>query len=244
HTLGQMIALAFSREAARGYIVGKSRKRPRDNLLQIGILADELGLMPECESQEIGKHQYLAVAMGACADTDGRDRDPVGYDPGNLGGYALQYDGEGACALERQRVFDQFARSVDRFTLDSVSAHSQQRLGTQTYMSHHRNLGRNYGLHDFSAICAAFYFNGLGPAFFYEPDSGFDRPFGSVLIRTKWHVADHQRPFDCTLHSSGCRDHLVQCNGQRAVISEHGVCETVSDQNQIEAGFVNQPGAG
>src|SRR5260370_21807126 len=111
--------------------------------------------MSKSKSHEVGKYQYLAVAVGARAYSDGWNRDPAGYDPGNLGRYAFQHNGKRPGTFERDGVFYQLARSFHRLTLDWITPHSQHRLRRKPDVSHHRHFSLCYCLDYMNAVGSA-----------------------------------------------------------------------------------------
>src|SRR5438132_6808275 len=63
---------------------------------EVGVAADELRGEVVVEAEEIVEDQHLPVAVRAGADADGRRGDALGDHRRQLGGAALQHDGEAA----------------------------------------------------------------------------------------------------------------------------------------------------
>ena len=80
-----------------------------DGLAHLGKLADHLGLEAAGgHGEHVLDHEDLAVGAGACADADGEGRGELLCDVGaQVGGHALEDDGEGAGLLEREGVGDE-----------------------------------------------------------------------------------------------------------------------------------------
>jgi hypothetical protein len=200
--------------------------------------------VPEGETDRVGEDQYLAVAFDARSDADSRDMNALGDDPRDLCWDALEHQGKNAGLFEFESIFDQFARSFHCFALDLVTAHPQDGLGCESDVSHERNLGIDNGFCEVASPSASFDFDGIRAAFLDEANSGLDCAPGAVFVMTERHVADYQGAMGASADGSCRGDHLVEGDWKRRVIPESGLGKTIAYEDDVEAGFVCEPGAG
>ena len=67
----QVVALSVSGEAARVNVISISLERIRNNRLYVRILAHKFCRVPERQTDEIAKDEYLTIAVRACAYANG-----------------------------------------------------------------------------------------------------------------------------------------------------------------------------
>ena len=88
---------------------------------------------------------------------------------------------------------------------------------------------------------APFELDGLAARFLQDAAGVFDRPVRAEVKTRERHVDDHQRVLDRAADHFGVVDHLVERDGQRAVVALDDHRHAVADENALDAGRIDQP---
>ena len=184
--------------------------------------------------------QDLAVGGWSCTDPDRRDVELGGDGLAERVGDALEDDGEATGLLEAQRVSSDGVRRIDRTALHLETAHRSDRLGRQAQVAHHWNLSVDDRSHSGDPVGTALELDRIGPG----PDQHrgrFDRLDRRQVVAHPRQVADDHRRRLRSRHRSRVVRHHVDADLERVVVAEDHVGHRVTDQDEVDAGRVEQP---
>jgi hypothetical protein len=68
------------------------------------------------------------------------------------------------------------------------------------------------------------------------------RLFDADLIREERHVGDDERPLGAACHGARVVDHRVERDGQRGLMPKNDRCERIADEDDVDAGAIEQAG--
>ena len=95
-----------------------------------------------------------------------------------------------------------------------------------------------------SSTRGAFDLDGFGAGFLDEAD-GVGKAFSDgAVIAAEGHVGDDESAANGAANGAGVVQHLVHGDGEGVVVAEDDHGERVADQQEIDAGFVDEAGAG
>ena len=126
--------------------------------------------------------------------------------------------------------------------LHVVAAELVHALRPQAAVGHHGDAGRHERGDRLGLLDAAFELHRLAARFLEDAAGVFDRLVRAQVKARKRHVDDHQRVLDRAADHLGVVDHLVERDGQRAVVALDDHRHAVADQDALDAGRVDQPG--
>ena len=175
--------------------------------------------------------------MRAGADADGRDGELLGHLCGHRRRHQLEHHRERAGILDGVGVVEQL-RSARAAALDDVAAEAVLALRGEADVPHHRDAGLHDAADLLLAAHTAFQLHRVRTGLLHEPDGGVQRFLRTVLVRTERQVGHHQRTLGRADHGPGERDELVDGDGQRGVVAEHGVAGGVADEQEVDSGTV------
>ncbi len=133
---------------------------------------------------------------------------------------------------------------AQRLALHLVATHGVHRLRRKTNVSHDLDFGIDQALNQVSTLLAAFDFYRLGSTIFHEADRVTQAVAHAHVVRRIGHVGDQES----VLHSAAYRAHVVKhlLHGDRqgVLVAQHDHAQRVAHQDDVDAGFVDQPCAG
>ena len=205
-----------------------------------GKLAEKLRFETLCQAHGVGIDQYLAVAVAASANTDGRHAEQIRHLLGHRGRYLLQHHGEAARLLQRLGVGDELRGLHLAACAHTVASQFVDALRGEPEVAHDGDSRVDDTLDGGRDFLAAFEFHGIDARLTDQPDGVAHAFLRRDLITAKRHVADHQRPLATSCHAARIDDHLVQGDGEGGVVALHHVGGRVADQNAVNARLVYQ----
>src|ERR1039458_8757176 len=242
--LGQVIGLGVGRITPGLHVVLESNHGIADHGCQVGIATDELGWRRKRQSQQIVEDQNLPIALGAGADTDGRDLQLARDHAGDLARDAFENDTTGASALQGDRVVHQLLDGLQGLALDLVSTHGVQRLRRKSDVADHGNLRLDHAFDQAGALLAALDLHRLGARLLDKASSVTQSVALCDMDRSERHVGHQKCPFDAAPYRTRVVQHLLHSNRQGIFIAQHHHAERVADQDHVNAGLIHQPRAG
>src|SRR5262245_28073373 len=189
-------------------------------------------------------HEHLAVTMRARADANGRNGQPLGDLLGQVLWNAFQHHRERATILYRQSIAHDCFPLVLVLTLNLIAAEPMNRLRGEANVSHDRDANLDDGLDRTWHRSTALEFHPLGTALLEEPPGIPDRLLPTYLIGEKRHVPDHQSTLATARNRSRVVDHLLHRNRQGIRLALKDAANRVADQEDINAGLVQNPRKG
>ena len=140
------------------------------------------------------KHQHLAIAIGARADSDGGNSQAASDNGGEFARDSFQDDGESSRFLQSLGIRQKFVGGIEGSALHSVAPQGVNGLRRQADMPHHGDLR----FHEFSdqpgAFPSAFKFYCLRAAFLEEADRAGQRLFIADMIGAVRQIDNQQGP--------------------------------------------------
>ena len=88
------------------------------------------------------------------------------------------------------------------------------------------------------AAFAALELHGVRAGLLHEPHGGVQGLLGAVLVGAERHVGDDERALHRARHGARERDQLVDRHRQRGLVAEHVVARRVADEQEVDAGLV------
>ena len=135
--------------------------------------------------------------------------------------------------------------SSSRFVaLHFVAAERVDALRAQAAVGHHGDAGGDEAGDRVGLLDAAFELDGLAAGFLEDAAGVFDRLVRAQVEAGERHVDDDQRVLDGAADHLGVVDHLVERDGQRAVVPLDDHRHAVADEDAFDAGRVDEPGHG
>ncbi len=104
----------------------------------------------------------------------------------------------------------------------------------------HGNFGIDDAANQVGALLAAFDLHHFRPGFLHEARRIADGFVDVSLVRAKRHVRHQQRMLHATVGGAGVVQHFVQRDRKRVLVTQHGLGQRVADQNDVDAGLVDQ----
>ena len=213
-----------------------------DERAGVCVAADEFGGRREGEVEQIVEDEDLAVAVGAGADADGGDGQLGGDFFGDFAGNAFEDEragagmGEGECV--RLELLDGFGGAG----LDAVAAHAMEALRREAEVADDGNLGVGEGADQLDA--RPFDLDGFRAGFLDEADGVGEALGDGGVVAAEGHVGDDEGAADGAANGAGVVQHLVHGDGEGVVVAEDDHGERVADEEEVDAGFVDQARAG
>ena len=174
--------------------------------------------------------------MRAGTYPDGRDRDLLGDDLGNLVRDRLEHEREHSGAGQRLSIADELIRRLCLLALHFVSAHGADGLRGEPEMAHDRDLGIEDLLDRLESFPSALEFHGSGFALANEAAGVSYGVLRRDVIAHPWHVADYERVRLGPRYGRGVVHHDVDIHGQGVPVAEDDVGYRVSDEDDVGAG--------
>jgi len=106
------------------------------------------------------------------------------------------------------------------------------------------NLGLGERGDERGAVAAAFDFDGFRASLLDEARGVGDGLLRGCVVGAEGHVRDEQSALHGAADGMGVVQHLVHGDGQGAVIAEDGHAERVADEEQVNAGLVDEGARG
>ena len=125
------------------------------DLGQLGEALGELRLEVGEHAEQVVAEQDLPVGADAGADADGRDRQLLGDQLGDLRRHRLELEHEAAGVLDRERVLEDLHRGVRRAALDLEAAEHRDGVRRQADVRGGRDAGIDQRLEDVRLRLAA-----------------------------------------------------------------------------------------
>src|SRR5262249_6196357 len=145
-------------------------------------------------------------------------------------------------AVEGHRVAHQVLDRGQVFSLHLVAAHHVHRLRSQTDVSGNRDFGVDDAANQVGALFAAFYLHRFGARFFHVACTVAHRLIGTDVVGPVGHVRDEECMLDAATHGFGVVQHLVDGDRERVLVAKHGHGKRVADQDDVDAGRVDDAG--
>jgi hypothetical protein len=157
-----------------------------------------------------------------------------------VGGHLLDHQGERAGLLQALRVVENALLFGDFLAARLVAAELVDALRREAEVAHHRDARIGEALHGRSERSAAFEFDGLGEAFLEQAAGVAQASFDADLVAQERHVADHHGALHGATDELAVVDHLVHRHRHRGVAALHDGGHRVTDEDDIDAGAVEQ----
>ena len=238
-----MVALLVVRERTRTHIVGERLHRLDRLALEVGVAAHELRHETIFDAEQIVIDEHLPVGVHTGSDADGRDRDRLRDHLGHSHGDTLQHDGEAAGVLERLGGLNELAGVLGLGALHLEATHRVDRLGGQTDMAHHWDLGVDDLLDHRESLTPALKLHRVRTGT-HQPSS-----IAHCLLRRDV-VAHPGQVADDVAVGLGPGDrrrvvhHVVDRHLQGVVVPEHDHGDGVADENEVGTGLARDASAG
>ena len=174
------------------------------------------------------------------ADPDRRDPEPLGDRRRQLLGHQLEHDREGARLLDRKGVAEQGPRGVLRLALDAHLADRVDRLRRQPDVAHDRDAGARDRLDRARAAHAALELDGLGAALARAGAPAFSSAGFDGRVAHERHVADDERAAGAAGHGLHVVEHVRHRDRDLVLVPEDHAPDRVADEQQRDAGLVEQ----
>ena len=213
-------------------LVGKSGEAPEEAWAE-GVI----------EAESVVEHQHLTVGLRARADTDGRHYEFAADGAGERCGQQLENHGENAGLLKAPGIGVEPEGGIFLAALDPIAAEGVHGLGRQADVAHDGDAGAHEGV-DMSDgfLIAAFELDGLRAGLLHDAARVAQGFLGTDLEREERHVHDDEAAMHAAAHGSGVPDHVIECDGQCAVVAGDDLTERITDQDDIDAALVQDPG--
>jgi hypothetical protein len=186
--------------------------------------------------------QDLAVAVRTGADADGGHRHRLGDRPGDLGGDGLEHDGEAAGVGQRSGVVDERLGGIELLSLHPVAPERVHRLGGEPEVAHDGDLGVEQRLDHREPATASLQLHRLG-AHPYEGGGVGHRVGRAQVVGEPGKVGHDERAGAGPCHRGDVVRHLGDRHGEGVVVAEDDHGHRVADEDHVDAGLVEDPGA-
>ena len=153
----------------------------------------------------------------------------------------LEDDRERARLLDRERVVEQRPGLLARLALDPELADRIGRLGRQADVAHDRDSGLDERLDDPGAPDAALDLDGLD-AGIVDESAGVAERLLRCRIGQERHVADDEGTPRAAGDGRGVVEHVLHRHAELVLVAEHRPAERVADEQQRDAGLVEELG--
>ena len=199
-------------EACVSYVFGIALHCGLDDFSQIGVAFKEFWRELLAQPEHIVRDENLSVALGRCADADGR----YGYGLCDLVGYVLVcgFDdaGEGAGLGDGLGVLDDFLCIDGVCPLSVVAAGSSKGLGHQANVSHDGNMALREERDCRGNFLSALDFDGVSTRLGNDSGSMAERKGRRLVTRGKGHIDDHTSTLACSHDRFGMVNHRIEAN--------------------------------
>ena len=143
---------------------------------------------------------------------------------------------------ECERVGLKLPRSFGGAGLHAIAAHAMHALRREAKMADDGNFGFDQRADQLDA--RAFDFDGFCARFFHKAN-GVGNPFGNrAVIAAEGHVGHDQSATHGAANGARVVEHLVDGDGKRIFVAENDHGQRVADENEIDAGFVDEARSG
>ena len=187
------------------------------------------------ESERIREHQDLTIAVHAGTDPDRRDGEFLGDPSRNRPHHELDDDGKAPRSLQRPRLVEEPLRITWAPALDSRSSDRVHGLGNEPHMAHDRD-SRPYQLPDRLArlLIPSLELHRLRARLLHDPSGAVEGPCGRGLIRHEGEVDDRERRRGAPPDGPRVRDHVVEGDGERRLVTHHHLTERIANQDDVD----------
>jgi hypothetical protein len=145
--------------------------------------------------------------------------------------------------LQGERVLEELGPCVAA-ALDGVAAEFVDGLRREAEVAHDGDSDVDHAADVGDEGGAALEFDSVGAGLLEEACSGADGVFDAGAVGAEGHVGDDVGPLGSADDGSGVIDHLVEGDGDGGAVSLDDAAERVSNEDGIDAGFVDEAGEG
>src|SRR6266542_286922 len=160
----------------------------RDLRSSVAVAADKLCRRAEGQIQNVVEDEYLAIASGTRADSNGRSGTLAGDEVCHFARNSFQENASHSYAVERSSVPHELFDVGQRLALHLVSAHAIHGLWGEADVCGDGNLRVDDLMNEVGAFFATLDLYHLGPAFFHKAGCIADSFVGTDMVRAVRHV--------------------------------------------------------
>jgi hypothetical protein len=197
---------------------------------------------PGEQADQIMGDEDLTVAIGAGSDSDGRNGDGAGDFTGDEGGDEFEDDGEGACIGEGVRIGEEGLMFGFSPAFDVVAPFEEDVLGEHAEMSEEGDSLGDDGADGIEEGAAAFGLDGLGAG--SGEASGIGKGEVGGEATTVGQIGGEQSGGLGARGGADMMFHIRHGDVGGIGVTENDHAEGVADQEEWDAGFVEQAGEG
>ena len=223
-------------------VLNESADGVLDGGADMGKRGDEFGGEPGEEADEIVGDEDLAVAVCAGADADGGNFEGSGNLLGDIGLDEFENYGEGACGFDGEGIGEEFGGVGWGLPFYLVSAFFADALGEHADVSHDGNLVSDESGDLRGVGGAAFEFDGIGAGGEKALGIGDGVVWGGVSIDGE--IGDDHSVFGSAGDGGGVMDDVIDGDIGGVWKAEHHHAERIADEENIDAGFVEEASGG
>ena len=184
------------------------------------------------------------MGVGAAAQADDGHPGAFGDQPADLVGHEFEQDGHDAGVFERLGVVDDLLGLHRALALQAEAAEGGDALGREAEVAHDRDAGVDDGLDAGADLGAAFELDAVAGCLGHEAAGVEHGGLVGGLVAHVGHVADEPAVGGAAAHGGGVADHVVHRDRQGGVEAEHGHAEAVANEDDVDAGLLDQVGHG
>ncbi len=203
----------------------------------------EGGDEPGVGADDVGEDGDFSIAgVIAAADADGGDVEGGGEVAGHGGEDAFEDDAEAAGGLESEGALVEGFDFVVGLALLFVAAFLENALGEHAEVAEDGDAGSDHGADLVGLADAAFEFDGLGAGL--DEALGVVEGFGGGGVAVDGEVGDEEGAGGAPGGGGGMVEHVLHGDVGGVRVAEDDHAEGVADEDEIEAGFVEETGGG
>ena len=231
-----MVALLVVRERTRTHILGERRHRLDRLAFEVGVAADELRHETIFDAEQVVIDEHLPIGVHPGPDADGRDRDCLCDHFGHSHRDTLQHDRKTAGVFERLGGLNELAGVLGLGALHLETTHRVDRLGSETDMAHHRDLGVDDLLDHRESLASALELHRVrtGP---HQPSGIANRLLRRDVVAHPGQVGDDVAVGLGPGDRRRVVHHVVDRHLQGVVVPEHDHGDGVADENEVGTGL-------
>ncbi len=238
--LGQVIALGISGEGVFFHITAVAINRGPDQSSCVAILADELCRGAEAEIDEVVEDEDLTIAVRSGADANGGDTNLGGDASRDFPRHTFEDQQDSPSSFEGVRVMKEGIDGGNGLALHFIAAHFVDGLGREPEVADDRDLGGGEPLDQFGAAGTALDFDGLGAGLFDKADGVGHALSELEMVRAPGHVGGNDGVTHGPADGASVVQHFLDRDGQSVFVAEDHLGEGIADQDQVDAGLVDQ----
>ena len=208
-------------------------------IAEAGEVFEEAGFEGGIQSEHIGADENLSGADWSGPDADGGDGETFGDALSDVGGNKFEDDGEGAGIFSGAGIVEEL------LFVALNAAHATQLpdgLGAHADVRHDGYVCSANAANCFRLNLAAFQFDGIAACLFDDASGISDGLPGADLVAHEGHI-DHDQ---CTADGAGDEfsvvEHLGERYGEGAGTSLDDHCQTIADEDAVDAGVIENAG--